>query len=150
MTERRFAADVAALAAARLLSMAAGFGVGVLGARVLGPAALGAVGAAQTIGLAAAVIANGGLNIVTIYLLGGQPKERARSMAVLRPWALVAAIVAAGVGLGAGLLTEDVLGIGDRPGLLAVTGLLASTVIAYEFWSSVLLGVGRSAAYTRA
>ncbi len=150
MTERRFAADVAALAAARLLSMAAGFAVAVLGARVLGPAALGAVGVAQTIGLAAAVIANGGLNIVTIYLLGARPADRGPVMAMLRPWALVAAVAAAGVALASAMLAGDVLGIEDRPRLAVVAGLLGSTVIAYEFWTSVLLGVGRSSAYTRA
>lgn len=150
MTERRFAADVATLAAARLLSMAAGFGVSVLGARVLGPAALGAVGAAQTIGLAAAVVANGGLNIVTIYLLGARPADRGVVMATLRPFVVVAAVSAGGAALLAAVLTQQALGLSGRTALFVVASLLATALITYEFWSSVLLGIGRSMSYTAA
>ena len=150
MSDRRFATDVSILAVARLLSMTAGLGVGLVGARVLGPAALGAAGVAQTIGLAAAVVANGGLNIVTIYLLGARPTQRGLVMATLRPFAAAAACGAGAAALVTVVVAQETLGLSGRTMVFVATGLMATVVIGYEFWSSVLLGIGRSTAYTAA
>jgi len=138
---------VAALTAVRVGSVAAGFLTSVLGARLIGPAGLGVAGAAITIATIGALVANGGINIATIYLLGRRPEERAVIVGRVAVLAIVAVVLAAFGVLAAGAaLRESVLGGAPLDLLLATAGLGAGTLL-FELGGGTLLGLHRRSAY---
>lgn len=144
---RGFGADVALLSAARLASVAAFFGVNVAGARLLSPDALGSAAAGQTIGMIAALLANGGVNISTIYLLQQRPAERRPLAAALVAMALGAAVLAmALVAVAAPLLLGRVVQR-DAWALMVSAALMGATMIGFEFAGALLLGLGRRGGY---
>ena len=150
MADGRFAAQVAALAGARVLAMGAGFVTVWVGARLLGPTSLGSAAVAQTVGLVAALVASGGLNIVTIYRLGALPGSRAAVLGLIRPWLWISAGLAAALTVVIALTIGPALGLAGSEALWTTAALLSAAVIAHEFWGSVLLGFGNSRAYTQA
>lgn len=142
-----FGQSVAALTTVRLLGMAAGFAVSVIGARALDQTEFGAAGVAIAIGTVAALLCNGGVNIATIYLAGRSPDQRGEIFratsaialtGILLSWLVVAA---ASIGLG------EVLKLGGRGELFAAAGVVAAGVIGFEYGGSLLLAVSRPAAY---
>jgi stage V sporulation protein B len=143
-----FGAQVALLAAARLSTVAAFFGVSVVGARLLDPATLGSAAVGQTVGMIAGLVANAGINISTIYFLQQRPDERP---------SLVRNLVAIGIGaaatsilvvlLAAPLIFGLVLEGADWP-LLAAAAAMGATMIAFEFSGALLLGLGRPGRFT--
>jgi stage V sporulation protein B len=145
---RSFGIEAALLAAARFVSVAALFGVHVLAARLLGPEALGAAAAGQTVGIIAALVANGGLNIAAIYLLRRSPAERdvivpriAGLGAAASALAVVLVLVVGPVALAWAAGAVDV-------SLVAAAGALGATMIAFEVSGAVLLGIGSARGYT--
>lgn len=146
-SDEPIAANAALLTLARLSTVVALFAATVLAARLLSPAALGLVAVGQTIGTVAALVANGGLNISTIYFLrraGDEYRSLTRGLVFLAICSAAAAfllvLISAPVTFGA------VLGAPDWP-LLVAAGLLASTTIAFEFAGALLLGGGSGRAY---
>lgn len=146
--KRGFGADVVLLAGARLATVAAFFGVSVAGARLLSPEMLGSATVGQTLGMIAALVANGGVNIATIYVLRQEPG---------RAITLVPRLVALAVG-SAGLAMLLVVaaspfvlgGLVDAWAwpLMAVSALLAAAMIGFEFAGALLLGTGRTGWFT--
>ena len=140
---RSFAASVAILAIVRLLGVAAGFAISVIGARALGDAGFGAAGVAITIGTVAALLGNGGVNIATIYLAGRHPAGRAAVIGATAAIAIVGAVVAIAIALLAGILFGDPLQLGGRSGLFVAAGVLGAGIIGYEYGGALLLAVAR-------
>ena len=138
---RRFGAQVVALTGARLSSVIAFFGITVVGARLLTPEALGSAAVGQTVGMIAALVANAGINISTIYFLQQRPAERAPIVQRLVAIAIGAISVAIGLVLiSSPIVFGFVLNRTDWPLLLAAAAM-GSTMIAFEF-SGALMGLG--------
>lgn len=135
------------LTGARLASVAATFLAGVVAARLLDPAALGAGGVGLTLAWAVAIVGNGGLNIAATYFLGRRPHERPAVVAYVLT-------LTAGAGFLAVLLTGAlsplvgavVLDTGE-PTLFVAAGVLAVATIGYEVAGALLLGLERRRAY---
>ena len=145
---RGFGRDALQLSAARLSSVAALFGVNVAAARLLDPEAVGAVAVGQTVGLLAAMLANGGLNISTVFFLRRSPTERdavAGALVALASASCAVAIVAAIAS--APIVFSTVLGSPEW-GLLLAAALMAASMIAFEFTGAVLLAIGRTGRFT--
>jgi O-antigen/teichoic acid export membrane protein len=138
---------MAALTAARLVSVGATFLAGVVAARLLTPATLGVAGVGLTVGWAVAIVANGGLNIAAIYFLGQRADERPRIVAYVLSLCLGAAVVAL-VLTGAVGPVVGALALGDpAPLLFGAAAVLAAATIGYEVAGSLLLGLERRRAY---
>jgi len=147
-SDRRFAGQIALLAGARLASVASFFGVSVVAARLLPPDAVGSAAAGQTIGMIAALVGNGGLNIATIYFLQRRPDERASLVPRLTALAIVACALAFGlVLLSAPLVLGPVIDA-DAWSLLWVAAAMAAAMIGFEFGGALMLGFGRNGGYT--
>jgi O-antigen/teichoic acid export membrane protein len=145
---RGFGTDVALLIAARISTVAAFFGVTVVGARLLPPEQLGSAAVGQTIGMIAALVANGGLNISTIYLLQQRRDERRAIVPALTAMAVAACVVAIVLVLVSapivlGLVVEE----SSWP-LMFTAAAMGATVIAFEFAGALLLGFGNARAFT--
>jgi stage V sporulation protein B len=146
-SDRSFGRDVAVLTVVRILGTAAGFGTSIVTARWLGPAELGLAGAVLTVGTIAALIANGGLNIASIYFLGRRPDQRDSIAARAFTLGLVASLLAAGIAvLLAALLRGLTQGVVE-PVLLAAAAALGGGIVGYELNGSLLLGLGRRRPY---
>lgn len=145
---RGFAAQVILLVGARLASVGAFFGVSVVAARLLPPEGVGSAAVGQTIGMIAALVANGGLNIATIYFLQRRPDQRAslvpRLVAVaIGACALSVVLVLATAPLALGLVVGE-----DGWPLLLAAAAMGATMIAFEFSGALLLGHGLTGAFT--
>lgn len=145
---RGFGAQVVLLAAARLASVGAFFGINVVAARLLPPDGVGSAAVGQTIGMIAALVANGGLNIATIYFLQRRADERSdlvpRLIAIaIGTCALAIVLVLATAPLALGLVS----GSGSWPLLLAAAAM-GATMIAFEFGGALMLGYGRAGGFT--
>jgi O-antigen/teichoic acid export membrane protein len=146
---RSFGTEAALLAVARFVTVAALFAVQVMAARVLGPEALAAAAVGQTIGMIAALVANGGLNIASIYIL--QREKAARSVIVPKVLALLIAACTISIVLVLAV-GPSVVGwvIGDAsPWLVVAAAGMAAAIIAFEVTGAILLGVGHSGSFTR-
>ena len=145
---RRFGAQVVALTGARLSSVIAFFGITVVGARLLTPEALGSAAVGQTVGMIAALVANAGINISTIYFLQQRPAERAPIVQRLVAIAIGAISVAIGLVLiSSPIVFGYVLNRTDWPLLLAAAAM-GSTMIAFEFSGALMLGLGQPGRFT--
>lgn len=145
---RRFGVDVALLAAARLSTVVAFFGVSVVGARLLTPEALGSATVGQTVGMIAALVANGGLNIASIYFLQQRRDQAASLVPRLVAMAIASSVVAAVLVL---VSAPIVLGLVVEPSawpLMLSAAALGVTMIAFEFAGALLLGLGRPGVFT--
>ena len=130
--------------------MAAFFGINVAAARLLDPAQVGSAAVGQTIGLIAGLVANGGLNIATIWFLRQRPAERRAVVPALVALAAVGASLAfVAVVATAPLVFAAVIG-GEAWPLLVAAGLMGAAMIAYEFGGALLLGHEARRAYTLA
>lgn len=131
----------------RIASVGAGFLTNVIGAHLIGPAGLGAAGAALTIATIGAISSNLGLNIATIYLLGRSPDERAT---IVGRVALLSLIVASGATIvvlaAALLLRTSVLG-GAGLDLAVTAAMLGAGLLLFELTGGMLLGLHRRRAY---
>ena len=143
-----FARAVLGLGAVRLLGVPLGFATAVLGARFLGPGNLGAASVALAVGLISGVIFNVGINIAVIYLLGRRAHERDAVAGTLLRLAAMVAVAAFAFGVGAWPIISTLANAAGRPELGLAAGLVAAAVIGYEFAGALLLGLGRSGAYT--
>ena len=144
---RSFGTRVAGLTAVRLVTVAAGFLTSVVAARLLGTHGVGAAGAAVALATVAAIVANGGINISTIFLLGQRPADVRRILAALIPLALGAAILAAILLAAASAVIGPSIGLGDRPDLFLAAAGLAAAIVAYEFIGAIVLGLGQTKTY---
>ncbi len=137
----RFGAQVIALAAARLSTVAAFFFITVVGARLLTPEQLGSAAVGQTVGMIAALVANAGINISTIYFLQQRPAERAALVQRLTAIAIGAVSLAVILVL---ILAPLVFGLvlheTDWP-LLVAAAAMGATMIAFEFSGALQLGL---------
>jgi stage V sporulation protein B len=144
---RGFGVQVALLAAARLSSVAAFFAVTVVGARLLPEEALGLAAIGQTVGMIAALVANGGINIAAIYFLQREPDERPRTVGRLMALCIgacaVAVLLVAAV---TPLLVDRFPGAGWP--LFATAAAMGTAMIAFEFAGALLLGIGQNGRYT--
>jgi stage V sporulation protein B len=141
------ARDVALLAGVRLGAVGAGFLTSVLAARVLGTTELGAAAVGLTTGIIAALLANGGLNISSIYFLGRRPAERGaithRSFTLgLGAMSLAALLVLAFARIAA----PDAF-TAERTDLVIAAAALAASIVAFELFGALLLGHDRRTAY---
>lgn len=144
----RFGAQVVALTGARLSSVIAFFGITVVGARLLTPEALGSAAVGQTVGMIAALVANAGINISTIYFLQQRPAERAPIVQRLVAIAIGAISVAIGLVLiSSPIVFGFVLNRTDWPLLLAAAAM-GSMMIAFEFSGALMLGLGQPGRFT--
>jgi stage V sporulation protein B len=144
---RTFGRDVATLSTVRFAAAGAGFLTSILAAHLLGPAPVGIAGVGMTGGTIAALIANGGLNISSIYFLGRRPADRQAIVSVSFTLGLIAATIAAALAiLGAPVVAPDVFRGADLP-LLAATGLLGASIVGFEVTGSLLLGSDLRSAY---
>ena len=146
--ETRFGADVALLVAARLASVAAFFGVTVVGARFLSAEELGSAAAGQTIGMIAALVANGGLNIATIYFLQQRPAERPAIVPGLVFLGISASALAAVLILVSAPILLGLVVSADGWPLLVGAAAMGATMVAFEVTGALLLGLGFPRAYT--
>lgn len=138
---------VALLTAVRVGSVFAGFLASVVGARLIGADGLGIVGAATTAATIGALATNGGINIATVYFLGQRPSEATRIVGWVSTIGGIAALLAAIVTLGAGMLLGDML-VGDvSAGVLISTAMLAAGILAFELGGGVLLGLHARTVY---
>lgn len=133
---------IAVLTAARVATVLALFGVNVVAARLLDPDAVGSAAVGQTVGMIAALLANGGLNISSIYLLQQRPAERGRLLPALAALAIIACVAAVAVVALAVPVTASIVDGGSFP-LFAAAAALGGAMIAFEFSGAVLLGLGR-------
>ena len=120
----------------------------MVGARLLPPEELGSAAVGQTIGMIAALVANGGLNISTIYLLQQRRDERRAIVPALVAMAVAACVVAIVLVLVSapvvlGLVVEE----SSWP-LMLTAATMGATVIAFEFAGALLLGLGNARAFT--
>ncbi|WP_169512918.1 lipopolysaccharide biosynthesis protein [Actinopolymorpha alba] len=146
-SEGSLGSAMVALTGARLASVVATFVAGVVAARLLDPAALGAAGVGLTVGWAVAIMANGGLNIAAIYFLGRRCDQRPAVVSYI----LMLAVGALGgsaliTGIAAPVVGAVVLDQ-PAPGLFVAAGLIAVATIGYEVAGSLLLGLERRRAY---
>ena len=140
---------VVRLTAARLISVAFAFLTGVVAARLLGADGVGAAGIATILASVAAIVSNGGLNISTIYLLGTRQADGGRLIGGLIPIAIGGALLAATLLVIVGGAVAASIGLAGRMDLLLSAAALAALIVLFEFAGAVLLGRGRSEAYTR-
>jgi stage V sporulation protein B len=147
---RSFGTRVAGLTAVRLISVAAGFLTNVVAARLLGTSGVGAAGAAVALATVAAIIANGGINISTIFMLGQRPSDVRRILGALIPIAVGAAILAAALMAIAGLAIGPSIGLGGRPDLFLAAAALAAAIVTFEFIGAIVLGLGQTRTYVTA
>jgi len=143
-----FAARTIRLGVARLVTLAALFAVSVLAARALDTEQVGAVAVGQTVGLFAAMLANGGLNISTVYFVRRRPDDRGALVGALTAMAIASALLAVVLALiAAPIVFAAVL---ERPdwGLLAAAALVGAGIIGFEFAGALLLGIDRPGAFT--
>jgi O-antigen/teichoic acid export membrane protein len=145
---RGFGVQVALLAAARLSTVAAFFGVTVVGARLLPADELGAAAVGQTIGMVAGLIGNAGINIATIYFLQQPGAERPGMVRRLVAIAIGACSVAILLVLVTAPLTFGL--IVDRTAwpLMLAAAAMGATMVAFEFAGALLLGLGRPGRFT--
>ncbi len=139
--------DIGLLAGVRLASVGAGFLTSVLVARTLGPPALGAAAVGLTIGTIAALLANGGLNISSIYYLGRRPAERGPITNRSFSLGLVATALAALIVVIAGRVLSPATFDGGAADLAIAAAFLAASIVAFELAGSLLLGHDRRTAY---
>jgi stage V sporulation protein B len=140
---RSFAGAVAQLAGVRLAVLACMFVVSVVGARVLSPADYGAAGVAITLGMVAALICNGGVNIAVISLAGRAPERLGAVLAATALVTLAGAVATIAVTLVAGLALGAALKLPERPDLFAAAALVGAGIVAFEYGGAVLLALGR-------
>lgn len=145
--QRTFGAQVAGLAAVRLMGVVAGFVTGVVGARLLGSDGLGAAGIAITLGTLVALVCNGGVNIATIYLLGQRPGDAPTIIGGLTSTALAGALLCLSLLVGLGALIGPWVGLDGRQDLFIAAAGLGAVILGFEFAGAVLLGLGLSGAY---
>ena len=147
-TGRGFGTNVMFLAAARVSTVAAFFAVSVVAARLLPAESVGSAAVGQTVGMIAALIANGGLNIATIYFLQQRPDEQDSIVPRLTALAVAACAAAIIVVLAsAPLVFGLVLGETAWP-LLISAAIMGAAMIAFEFSGALLLGLGRPGSFT--
>ena len=146
---RSFGTEAALLTAARFVTVAALFVVQVLAARVLGPEALAAAAVGQTIGMIAALVANGGLNIAAIYYLQRARDDRATLVPRLSALLIAACAVSIVIVVAVGPAVVGWAVGEDDPSLVIGAAGFAAAMIAFEVAGAVLLGLGRSASFTR-
>jgi len=139
---------IAALFAVRLVAVVAGFVATVVGARLLGTVGMGAVGQALTVATVAAMLANMGLNISTIFYLQRRAADAEATVARLLGLAIPAALGALVLSVGA--IAATAIAGEAVPPLLLATAPVAVGIIAFELSGSLLLGLDRQAAYVRA
>lgn len=146
---RSFGTEAALLAVARFVTVAALFGVQVIAARVLGPEALAAATVGQTIGMIAALIANGGLNIASVYLLQREPSTRSATVPKVSALLVAACAIAIVLVLAVGPAVAG-WAIGEADVWLVVGAAgFAAAMIAFEVAGAILLGLGLTAGFTR-
>ena len=141
-----FGRDVASLTAVRLGGVGAAFLASAVAARLLGPAELGIGGVALALATAAALVANGGVSMSTIYLLG-RADDRDRVASGLAGLTLLTVAQAT---VGAALVVAlfgAVSGWRDVGWIGAAAGLAGGAAIAAEIVGAQLLGVGRTGSY---
>lgn len=144
---RRFGLQVAYLTAARFSTVVALFGVTLVAARTLPETSVGSAAVGQTIGMIAALVANGGINIATIYYLQSQPTERSRIVGRVTAIAVVACSVAGMLVLASAPFLFSLIGSVELPLLLAA-GTLGIAMIGFEFSGALLLGLGLPGRFT--
>lgn len=145
---RGLGASIALLTLARLSTVVAFFGINVVAARLLDPAAVGSAAVGQTIGMIAGLVANGGLNIATVYFLQQRPGERASLVPALTGLAALAALIAAVVVLASSPIVFGLV-LGEPAWLLLVAAaLMGAGMIVFEFGGALLLGLERRRGYT--
>ncbi|HYI66211.1 MAG TPA: polysaccharide biosynthesis C-terminal domain-containing protein [Candidatus Limnocylindrales bacterium] len=145
---RGFATNVMFLAAARVSTVAAFFAVSVVAARLLPAESVGSAAVGQTVGMIAALIANGGLNIATIYFLQQRPDEQDSIVPRLTALAIAACAAAVLVVLAsAPVVFGLVVGQAAWP-LLISAAIMGAAMIAFEFSGALLLGLGRPGSFT--
>lgn len=138
---------MALLTLVRVASVFAGFLTSVLGARLIGEAGLGIVGAATTIATIGAIVSSGGLNIAAVYYLGHRPAESRQIVGWVSTQALVVVAVAALLVAAIGLPIGPAV-LGSRSlFLLAATAVLAGGIVGFELAGGILLGIHERAAY---
>jgi stage V sporulation protein B len=142
--QRPIASSAALLTVARLSSAAALFGVTVIAARLLTAEQVGSAAVGQVIGTLAALVANGGLNISSIYFLRRRPDEERSLVSGLTALAIAACVLAVALAVAtAPVVFGPVFGATNWP-LLVTAGFLGASVIAYEFTGALLLAFGDS------
>lgn len=146
--DRAFASRTIRLGLARLATLGALFVVNVLAARALPTDAVGAVGVGQTIGLFAAMLANGGLNISTVVFLQRRPEDRGAVVGALMVLAAGSAVVAMLLALAAAPLVLGPVVARTDGLLLGAAALVAVTIIGFEFAGALLLGIDRQGRFT--
>jgi stage V sporulation protein B len=135
------------LTAVRILSVGAGFLTSVIGARLIGTDGLGLAGAALTLATIAALLANGGLNIATVYLLGKRPDQRREVVGqAVAVGTIAVALAAAVVALLALAVDQPVLG-GRAGSIIVSTVALGAGVLAFELAGGILLGLRQRSSY---
>jgi stage V sporulation protein B len=144
---REFAVNAALLTAARLSSAAALFALTVVAARLLGPDQLGSAAVGQTVGTIAALVANGGLNISTIYYLRRRADEQTDVVGPLTVLAMTTSTLAFSLALLSAPVIATVLGGEDWP-LLVAAGVMGASMVAFEFAGALLLGFGHSRSFS--
>lgn len=143
-----FASRTIRLGIARLATLAALLAVNVAAARALTTEEVGAMGVGQTVGLFAAMVANGGLNISTVYFLRRENADRRAVAGGLMTLGIASATLAALLCLAAAqLVFATVLGTTDWP-LLAAAAILGAGIISFEFAGALLLGIDRATSFT--
>lgn len=144
---RSFAVSVLWLTIVRLIGLAAAFAAAVLGARLLGQAGFGAAGVAITVGMVAAIVCNGGVNIAVISLAGRYPQRRAQVLAATALTATLGAIASALIAAALAVVASTGLGLPGRVDLFAAAALVAAGIVAFEFAGSALLALNGRRAY---
>lgn len=138
---------IVALLAVRVVALVAGFVASIAGARLLGTAGMGAVGQALTIAAVAAMLANLGLNISTIYELRRSRADTARIVDRLLGLGVLTGAVALLLAAGAVIATAIVPGL--QPAILATAAPLAVSILVFELGGALLLGLDRQTSYVR-
>ena len=116
-------------------------------ARTLGPTELGAAAVGLTFASIAALLANGGLNISSIYYLGRRAAERRQITNRSFTLGLVATLLAALIVLVSVRVLSPVAFDHDAAGLGLAASFLAASIVAFELAGSLLLGHDRRTAY---
>jgi O-antigen/teichoic acid export membrane protein len=144
---RGFGADVILLAAARLSTVIAFFAVSVVGARLLDPESLGSAAVGQTVGMIAALVANGGLNIATIYFLQQRRDERDATVPRLAGMAIAGCVAAVVLVIIAAPIVMGLVVEPDAWPLMLTAAAMGAAMLAFEFAGALLLGLGRSGGF---
>jgi O-antigen/teichoic acid export membrane protein len=137
--------SVGRLTAVRFVSLLAGFAGSALGARLVGPDGMGAVGAATTFANVASLIGSAGLNIAAIYTLNRSVGSERATVARLMALGSLAAPIAAVLVVASVTLANDLVpGVGS---VVGVTALLAGSFLAFELAGALLLGLRNERTY---